>query len=113
MDTTVKNNPFEYHETDYYVACVGVNGGTDNSDIREGFKKFVHYLITAIKEGATEDILIYPIVYNARHSIVTLYDPANAYLVDYFFDADGDAFKYETDHDGNFHMIKHGISQLV
>ena len=163
MGTTVKNNPFEYHETDYYVACVGVNGGTDNSDIREGFKKSVHYLITAIKEGATEDILIYPIVYNARHSIelslkliiekiyriceikgqmvndqdkkifihdineldkivkkyyevdtriVALYDSANAYLVDYFFDVDGDAFKYETDHDGNFHMIKHGISSI-
>ena len=63
MDTTVKNNPFEYHETDYYVACVGVNGGTDNSDIREGFKKSVHYLITAIKERTTEDILIFDLCF--------------------------------------------------
>ena len=32
----MNDNPFEFHETDLYVACVGDNGGTDNFDIREG-----------------------------------------------------------------------------
>ncbi len=159
----IADNPFEYHENDYYVACVGDNGGTDNFDIREGFKKSVDFLISAVKQGATEDVLIYPIVYNARHSIelslkliienvfniceikgkmidesdkkifihdirtldsiikkyysvdkriLKSYNESNSYLVDYFFDVDGDAFKYETDHDGNPHMIKHGISSI-
>lgn len=26
-------NPFEYHDSDLYVACVGDNGGTDDFDI--------------------------------------------------------------------------------
>lgn len=158
------NNPFEYHETDYYIACVGINGGTDNFGIREGFKRSVNLLLTAVKHGDIEDVLIYPIVYNARHSIelslkiiidniisiyetkriifddtdkkkiythdikvldtivtkyyhvdkriIAIYDSVRFYLRDYFFDVDGDAFKYETDRKGNFHMITHKISSI-
>lgn len=69
VDMAKSDNPFEYHDTDYYVACVGNNGGTDNFIIREGFKKSVNLLINAVKHGEIEDELIYPIVYNARHSI--------------------------------------------
>jgi len=158
------DTPFEYHDTDYYVACVGDNGGTDNFGIREGFRKSVNLLINAIKHGESEDELIYPIVYSARHSIelsmkiiienifciyeiksigfneadkkkiythdievldsiITkyynvdkriseFYDKVSSYLKDYFFDVDGDAFKYEADINGNPHMITHGISSI-
>lgn len=64
-----KHNPFEFHDTDMYVACVGENGGTDNFDIREGFKSSVNIMINAVESGGYEDTLIYPVVYNARHSI--------------------------------------------
>ena len=64
-----KRNPFEFHDTDIYVACVGENGGTDNCDIREGFKTSVNIMINAVENGEYEDTLIYPVVYNVRHSI--------------------------------------------
>lgn len=63
------DNPFEFHESDLYVACVGDNGGTDNFDIREGFKSSVNIMIEAVENGAYEDTMIYPVVYNVRHSI--------------------------------------------
>lgn len=63
------DNPFEFHETDLFVACVGENGGTDNYDIREGFKSSVNIMINAVENGEYEDTLIYPVVYNARHSV--------------------------------------------
>ena len=63
------DNPFEFHESDLYVACVGENGGTDNFDIREGFKSSVEIMIKAVENGAYEDTMIYPVVYNIRHSI--------------------------------------------
>lgn len=157
-------NPFEFHDTDIYVACVGVNGGTDNFDIREGFKSSVNIMIKAVEDGAYEDTLIYPVVYNVRHSIelslkiilekliciydikklrfdnndkkriythdiktlddiikkyylidkriVAYYKQISPYLQDYFFDNQGDVFKYETDHNGNPHLIKLGISSI-
>jgi len=159
----INKNPFEYHENVEYVACVGNNGGTDNYDILIGFRKSVEVLIDSVKQGASEDTLIYPILYNARHSvelslkliierifeiydikmkvidptdkktfthdiktldsiilkyygvdkrIYELYHKVVGYLADYFFDVDGDAFKYDTDHNGNYHMIKHGISSI-
>lgn len=157
-----KINPFEFHETDHYVACVGENGGTDNFDIREGFKSSVIIMIEAVENGAYEDTLIYPVVYNIRHSIelslkiilekmlcicgfknisfpdrnrmythdisildeiikkyysvdkriVKYYNQVSPYLQDYYFDTKGDAFKYETDHTGNPHLIKWGISSI-
>lgn len=51
----INENPFEYHENVEYVACVGINGGTDNYDILIGFKKSVEVLIDAVKQGASED----------------------------------------------------------
>lgn len=158
------DNPFEFHESDLYVACVGDNGGTDNFDIREGFKSSVNIMIEAVENGAYEDTMIYPVVYNVRHSIElsmkiiieyllhiynfrkvsfgeedkkkiythdieTLdtiiqkyysfdrrikekYDKVHPYLKDYYFDKKGDVFKYESDHNGNPHLIKLGISSI-
>ncbi|BBF42402.1 putative orphan protein [Lachnospiraceae bacterium KM106-2] len=62
-------SPFELHDTDIVVACVGDNGGTDNNIIKEGFKNSVYILINEVYKGKSEDELIYPIIYNARHSI--------------------------------------------
>ena len=63
-------NPFEFHEEDAIIACVGDNGGTTDEDIRNGFKRTVELLTESLKTGSEfEDLLVYPIVYNARHSI--------------------------------------------
>ncbi len=63
-------NPFEFHEEDTIIACVGDNGGTTDEDIRNGFKRTVELLTESLKTGSeVEDLLVYPIVYNARHSI--------------------------------------------
>ncbi len=160
----MNDNPFEFHDTDLYVACVGDNGGTDNFDIREGFKASVDIMLEAVENGAYEDTMIYPVVYNVRHSIelsmkiiieyllhiynfrkatfdeedkkkiythdiekldaiiqkyysfdyriVERYDKIHPYLQDYFFDKKGDVFKYESDQNGNPHLIKLGISWI-
>ena len=64
------DNPFEFHEEDTIIACVGDNGGTTDDDIRNGFKRTVELLTESLKDGQeVEDLLVYPIVYNARHSI--------------------------------------------
>ena len=64
------DNPFEFHEEDAIIACVGENGGTTDEDIRNGFKRTVELLTESLKDGQeVEDLLVYPIVYNARHSI--------------------------------------------
>lgn len=64
------DNPFEFHEEDGIIACVGNNGGTTDEDIRNGFKRTVELLTESLKNGQeVEDLLVYPIVYNARHSI--------------------------------------------
>ena len=64
------DNPFEFHEEDGIIACVGDNGGTTDDDIRNGFKRTVEILIKSLKVSQeVEDLLVYPIVYNARHSI--------------------------------------------
>ena len=64
------DNPFEFHEEDGIIACVGNNGGTTDEDIRNGFKRTVEILIKSLKVSQeVEDLLVYPIVYNARHSI--------------------------------------------
>lgn len=160
----MNDNPFEFHDTDLYVACVGDNGGTDNFDIREGFKASVDIMLKAVENGAYEDTMIYPVVYNVRHSIelsmkiiieyllhiynfrkatfceedkkkiythdiekldaiiqkyysfdhriVERYDKIHPYLQDYYFDKKGDVFKYESDQNGNPHLIKLGISWI-
>ena len=64
------DNPFEFHEYDQVIACVGENGGTTDEDIRNGFKRTVEILTEAVKSNQEiEDFLVYPIVYNARHGI--------------------------------------------
>ena len=162
-------NPFEFHEEDTIIACVGDNGGTTDEDIRNGFKRTVELLTESLKTGSeVEDLLVYPIVYNARHSIELslkivikmlwrieekkgicyfeevlkerkkelhthsiecLYklacDKKNidrripAYFENiedmiyfYYFDEEGDAFKYELNKEDEPHMIKNKISHV-
>lgn len=162
-------NPFVFQEDDPIIACVGDNGGTYNMDIKNGFQRTVEILIDILnQENESEDILVYPIVYNARHSIElalkivieqlwkiqekkgikkskeevskekkeihthdikVLYDTIKKlseidrripnYYKDieeliriYYFDTDGDAFKYESDREEHFHMIQNGISHI-
>lgn len=163
------DNPFEFHEEDTIIACVGDNGGTTDDDIRNGFKRTVEILIKSLKVShEVEDWLVYPIVYNARHSIELslkivikmlwelerkkkisysdefiaerkkklhthnieeLYKMAcenknidrrvPAYFENiedlisfYYFDKEGDAFKYELNKDDQPHMIKNQISHI-
>lgn len=163
------DNPFEFHEEDGIIACVGDNGGTTDDDIRNGFKRTVEILIKSLKVSQeVEDLLVYPIVYNARHSIELslkivikmlwelerkkkishsvefiaerkkklhthnieeLYKMAcenknidrrvPAYFENiedmiqfYYFDEEGDAFKYELNKDDQPHMIKNQISHI-
>lgn len=162
-------NLFEFHEEDTIIACVGDNGGTTDEDIRNGFKRTVELLTESLKTGSeVEDLLVYPIVYNARHSIELslkivikmlwrieekkgicyseevlkerkkelhthsiecLYklacDKKNidrripAYFENiedmiyfYYFDEEGDAFKYELNKEDEPHMIKNKISHV-
>lgn len=59
-------NPFEFHEEDAIIACVGDNGGTTDEDIRNGFKRTVELLTESLKTGSEfEDLLVYPIVANS------------------------------------------------
>ena len=163
------DNPFEFHEEDAIIACVGENGGTTDEDIGNGFKRTVELLTESLKDGQeVEDLLVYPIVYNARHSIELslkivikmlweiegkkgikysdeiiaerkkkihthnieeLYKMAcenknidrriPAYFENiedmiqfYYFDEEGDAFKYELNKENQPHMIKNKISHI-
>lgn len=162
-------NPFEFQEDDPIIACVGDNGGTFNMDIKNGFQRTVEILIGMLnQENEVEDILVYPIVYNARHSIelslkiiieqlwkiqelkgikkseevisqekkkIHTHDIKALYEIIeqlggidrripdyykniedlikiYYFDKEGDAFKYESDKEEQPHMIQNGISHI-
>ena len=53
------DNPFEFHEEDAIIACVGENGGTTDEDIRNGFKRTVELLTESLKDGQeVEDLLV-------------------------------------------------------
>lgn len=163
------DNPFEFHEEDGIIACVGNNGGTTDEDIRNGFKRTVELLTESLKNGQeVEDLLVYPIVYNARHSIELslkivikmlweiekkkgigcsneilterkkklhthnieeLYKIAYDYenidkripsyfeniediISFYYFDEEGDTFKYELNKEEQPHMINNKISHI-
>lgn len=162
-------NPFEFQEDDSIIACVGDNGGTYNMDIKRGFQRTVELLIDILnRRNEVEDILVYPIVYNARHSIelslkiiieqlwklqrqkgikkseeIISKEKRNIHTHDikglydiicslseidkripdyykgieglikiYYFDTEGDAFKYESDKEEQPHMIQNGISHI-
>jgi len=68
-DGFLNKDPFKLCETDRYIACVGDNGGTDGETILTGFSDTVYLIIDKIKNGGTEDELIYPLVFCARHSV--------------------------------------------
>ena len=50
--------------------------------------------------------------YSFDHRIKEKYDKVHPYLKDYYFDKKGDVFKYESDQNGNPHLIKLGISSI-
>lgn len=53
------DNPFEFHEEDGIIACVGDNGGTTDEDIKNGFKRTVEILTESLKDGQeVEDLLV-------------------------------------------------------
>lgn len=163
------DNPFEFHEEDGIIACVGDNGGTTDEDIKNGFKRTVEILTESLKDGQeVEDLLVYPIVYNARHSIElslkivikmlweiekkkginysdeilterkkklhthnieelyktacdnkdidkripSYFDNIEDIISFYYFDEEGDAFKYELNKEEQPHMIKNKISHI-
>lgn len=162
-------NPFEFQENDPIIACVGDNGGTDNEVIKSGFQRTANILIEMSNTcNETEDTLVYPLVYNARHSIElalkiiieqlwklqelkgsvksdeliklekkklhchdikilfemveslveidrrlpSCYKGIEPLVEFYYFDKDGDAFKYETDVKGVPHMSHNKISYI-
>ena len=160
----MNKNPFQYQEEDPVIACVGSNGGTYNEQILNGFKRTVEILIMALNKNTneTEDWMVYPIAYNARHSIelyfkiiieklnkissiknpqktqhcnththdieILLKHIINLSSIDrrippyckdieslvkvYYFDRNGDAFKYESDTRNHHHLEKNNISHI-
>ncbi|MBX4261944.1 hypothetical protein KTC96_11405 [Clostridium estertheticum] len=67
----LKMSPFNaINNNIQYTACVGINGGYNQSTIYEGFKSAVDTLIESIgKYNNYSDPLVYPILFCIRHSI--------------------------------------------
>lgn len=67
----LKTSPFNTINSNFqYTACVGTNGGYNQSTIYEGFKSAVDTLIRSIGEYKSySDPLVYPILFCIRHSI--------------------------------------------
>jgi len=66
----VSNSPFQFIEDDPLIACVGVNGGTSNYDIFEGFARSVNVIYDSVsKSHLGEDAMVYPMAFSARHGI--------------------------------------------
>jgi len=67
--TRVCNKTFNSSNPEYN-ACVGNNGGVSIRTYASGYKESVKILLKNVfKNSACLDILVYPIVYNARHYI--------------------------------------------
>lgn len=67
----LKESPFNTINGNFrYTACVGTNGGYDQSTIYNGFKDAVDTLIESIGDNRTQaDAMVYPILYCIRHCI--------------------------------------------
>lgn len=65
----MKKSPYEFHGKPAVTACVGVNGGTNDNYIRTGFHEAVKGIVERIKEIEYEDVLVYPLIFCARHSV--------------------------------------------
>lgn len=67
----LKNSPFNAIGGDSkFIACVGENGGYDETTICDGFIKAVAILLNSIAEDETEaDPMVYPILFSLRHSV--------------------------------------------
>lgn len=65
----MKRNPYLFYNNPAATACVGVNGGTNDNYIRTGYQEAVEGILERIKKTGYEDILIYPLIFSARHSI--------------------------------------------
>lgn len=68
----INSSPFEYHGegSSKYRACVGINGGYDQSTIYDGFKEAVALMLKGIDSGETfSDTIVYPTLYCVRHCI--------------------------------------------
>lgn len=67
----LKTSPFNTINSNLqYTACVGINGGYNQSTIYEGFKSAVATLIESVgKYNNYSDPLVYPILFCIRHSI--------------------------------------------
>jgi hypothetical protein len=66
----MKNKTFGGDQDFQFNACVGNNGWVDLSTYSDGFDEAVNILSEAvINERATMDILVYPLVFSARHRI--------------------------------------------
>jgi hypothetical protein len=69
MEDVMKKNPFEFQGDPFVTACVGTNGGTNDDYIRSGYHEAVKGIVERIKETRCEDILVYPLIFCARHSV--------------------------------------------
>ena len=64
-------SPFDFYGGDTkYIACVGANGGYDQSTIYDGFNDAVSLMINAVENRQTAaDCIVYPLLYAVRHCI--------------------------------------------
>jgi len=69
LEDEMKKNPYEFHGKPFVTACVGINGGTNDDSIRTGFHEAVRGIVERIKETKCEDVLVYPLIFCARHSV--------------------------------------------
>lgn len=62
--------PFDYNDRDPFIACVGINGGTTDTDILLGFSQSIDLMYQSLKgHSYEEDSLVYPMAFAARHCV--------------------------------------------